>query len=349
MAAQYAQGQPANMDPELTTSLASLPAYPASQFRVEYGANMGDPLGLIEDLVLDDVYMLAAAAAPKRLAISAHHDGRLQIAKDTALGTPGAALHLEGVLTLMPDSGPNTEVLLLVEVDTDGYVAELYLMPLAPLRPQCAYTLVAAAREPARRKLAQTACVSFTRGTRITLATGAQRAIEDLSPGDRVLTRDDGIQQVRWVGQSTLRAVGDLAPILIRKGALNNARDLIVSPNHRLMVYQRSDEIGAGAPEILVRARDLVNGDSVLVQEGGFADYVQILFDRHHIIYAEGIAAESTFLDPVTGPALPDHFWSDATSQPPAAHKHSAHGLDVSRALLDRPDAVGVLKRASLR
>lgn len=341
------------MDLNLTTSHASLPAYPADQFRVEYGANMGDPLSLIEDLVLDDVYMLDAGAVPQRLAIAAHHDGRLQIATDTALGTPGATLHLEGLLTLMPDSGPNTEILLLVEVDTDGYVAGLYLMPLAPLRPQCPYTLVTAAREPARRKLAQTACVSFSRGTRITLATGAQCPIEELFPGDRVLTRDDGVQQVRWVGQTTLRAVGDLAPILIRKGALNNARDLVVSPNHRLMVYQRSDEIGAGAPEILVRARDLVNGDTVLVQEGGFTDYVQILFDRHHIIYAEGIAAESTFLDPVTGPALPERFWSAPVDgqpgTPPAAHKHGAHGLDVNRALLDRPDAVGLLKRASLR
>ena len=228
-----------------------------------------------------------------------------------------------------------------------------FLMPLAPLQPQMPYTLVKAEREPARRKLAQSACVSFTRGTRITLATGEQRPIEDMRAGDRVLTRDDGIQQVRWVGQSTLRAVGDLAPILIRKGALNNANDLIVSPAHRLMVYQRSDEIGAGAPEILVRARDLVNGDTVVVLDGGFADYFQILFDRHHIIYAEGIAAESTFLDPVTRPVLPEDFWTARPGAPqgslPAAHKSGAHGLDVSRSLLDRPDAVGLLKRASLR
>lgn len=341
------------MGQTLTASLTSVQAHRAEHFRVEYGANMGDPLGVLEDLVLDDIYMLDAASAPQRLGIAAHHDGSLSVADNSALGTPGAALHLDCLLTLMPDRGPNTEILVLVEADAEGYIAAIYLVPLAPLQPQMPYTLVKAEREPARRKLAQSACVSFTRGTRITLSTGEQRPIEQMRPGDRVLTRDDGIQQVRWVGQSTLRAVGDLAPILIRKGALNNANDLIVSPAHRLMVYQRSDEIGAGAPEILVRARDLVNGDSVVVLDGGFADYFQILFDRHHIIYAEGIAAESTFLDPVTRPALPeDVFAARAGNEPgalPAAHKSGAHGLDVSRSLLDRPDAVGVLKRASLR
>ncbi|MEY8801140.1 Hint domain-containing protein [Leisingera sp. XS_AS12] len=341
------------MDPSLTSSHAALPAYPAADFCAAYGACMGDPLGLLEDLVLDDIYVLAQSARPRRLGIAAHHDGRLTVDQNTQLGTPGATLHLDGLLTVMPDSGTNVEILLVVEADSDGYVAEIFLLPLAPLLPQVNYTLVSAEREPARRKLAQSACVSFTRGTRITLATGAQCPIEDLAPGDRVLTRDAGVQQVRWVGQSTLRAVGNLAPILIREGALNNARDLVVSPNHRLMVYQRSDEIGAGAPEILVRARDLVNGNSVVVLDGGFVDYVQILFDSHHIIYAEGIAAETTFLDPVTRPALPEDLricrGGEGAGAWPGIPQPGAHGLEVGRALLNRPDAVKLLKRASLR
>ncbi|MBY6054865.1 Hint domain-containing protein [Leisingera daeponensis] len=337
------------MGQTVTASLSSVQAYPAERFRVEYGANMGDSLGVLEDLVLDDIYLLDSAAPPRRLGIAAHHDGSLSIDDGTAIGTPGAVLHLDCLLTLMPDRGPNTEILVMVEADSEGYIAAIFLVPLAPLQAQMPYTLVKAEREPARRKLAQSACVSFTRGTRITLSTGEQCRIEDMRPGDRVLTRDDGIQEVRWVGQSTLRAVGDLAPILIRKGALNNSNDLIVSPSHRLMVYQRRDEIGAGAQELLVRARDLVNGGSVVVLDGGFTDYFQILFDQHHIIYAEGIAAESTFLDPVTRPVLPDEFWTARPGFLPDSHRRGAYGLDVSRSLLDRPDAVRLLKRASLR
>jgi hypothetical protein len=47
----------------------------------------------------------------------------------------------------------------------------------------------------------------------------------------------------------------------------------------------------------MVQARDLINGTSVVQEAGGFADYYQLLFDQLHIIYAEGIAAESMQMD----------------------------------------------------
>jgi hypothetical protein len=50
--------------------------------------------------------------------------------------------------------------------------------------------------------------VRFARGTNITLASGAQIPIEDLKVGDRVLTRDAGPQQIRWIGNTTLRPSG---------------------------------------------------------------------------------------------------------------------------------------------
>jgi hypothetical protein len=330
-------------------AIQSIPAYRSEQFRVEIGANMGDALGVLDDMVLDDIYQLTAEACAQRLSLISDTGGALHIAPDTELGHPAAQLHLDCALTLMPQSGDNIEALVMVEVDAEGMIAAIYLVPLAPMEPAMPYTLVRAERASARRKLAHMACVSFTRGTRITLATGAQRPIEELRPGDRVLTRDAGVQELRWIGQSTARAVGRMAPVLIRAGALNNANDLLVSPDHRLMVYQRQDALGTGVPELLVKARDLVNGDTVQVQDGGFVDYFQLLFDRHHIVYAEGIAAESLFLDPLTQPALPDEILSRISETPGEVQRRDAHGLEVQKALLDRPDAVDLLKRSSLR
>ncbi|MEO0502301.1 MAG: Hint domain-containing protein, partial [Pseudomonadota bacterium] len=167
----------------------------------------------------------------------------------------------------------------------------------------------------------------------------------DLKVGDRVLTRNDGVQAVRWIGQSTVRAVGDFAPIRIRAGTLNNAHDLVVSPDHRLFIYQRSDQLGAGRSELLVKARHLVNGDSVTVQDGGFVDYFELLFDTHQIIYAEGIAAESMLIDTRTKPVVPDEVRAVI-----APHTTTGlQGLDVTEALLDRPDAAEILRRASTR
>lgn len=330
-------------------AVQSIPAYPAEQFQVEIGANMGDSLSVLDDLMLDDIYQLTPGTKPRRLALASGADGNVYVAQGTELGTVGAQLHLDCALTLMPHSGDNIEALVMIEVDQDGLIAAIYLLPLAPMQAQHSYTLVRAEQDSARRKLAQMACVSFTRGTRITMATGAQKPIEDLKPGDRVLTRDEGVQELRWIGQTTSRAVGRMAPVLIRAGVLNNAADLVVSPDHRLMVYQRHDELGAGSPELLVRARDLVNGCDVVVQDGGFVDYFQLLFDRHHIVYAEGIAAESLFLDSMTQPALPDEILARISPTLETGQRRDAHGVEVQKSLLDRPDAVNLLKRASLR
>src|SRR5690606_17316517 len=117
---------------------------------------------------------------------------------------------------------------------------------------------------------------------------------------------DNGPCEIRWIGRQVVRATGAFAPILIAKGALNNSGDLMLSPNHRLFIYQRRDRIRAGRSEVLVRARQLVNGHSVVQSDGGFVEYFQLLFDRHEIIYAEGIAAESLLVDTRVRPVIPD-------------------------------------------
>lgn len=330
-------------------AIQSIPAYPAKHFRVEIGANMGDALGVLDDLMLDDIYQLSPTAQSRRLGLAHGNGGEFWVARDSEIGAPGARLHLDCTLTLIPQIGGSVEILVMVEVDADNLIADIYLLPMAPLSAGVNYSLVRAEQDSARRKLALMACVSFARGTRITMATGMQKPIEELRPSDRILTRDDGVHELRWVGQSTSRAVGRMAPVLIRAGALNNAGDLLVSPDHRFLVYQRHDELGTGCPELLVRARDLVNGDTVVISEGGFVDYFQLLFDHHHIIYAEGIAAESMFLDSMTHSALPDEVQMRISPSKAPHQRRDGHGFEVHEALLNRPDAVGLLKRASFR
>ncbi len=327
----------------------SVPVYPAADVTALFGANMGDPLGFASELVLDDIYTLAPGASPRRLSIQARSDGAFNVAPDTETGHPGAIVHLDCAITLMPTDGQVSDALVLVEVDAQGDVLQVYLLPLVPLYPRIEYRLVGIDTEGARRTFGQVACVSFTRGTHITLGSGEQRRIEDLTPGDRILTRDDGVQHLRWIGQSTVRAVGEFAPIRIRAGTLNNDRDLIVSPDHRLFIYQRQDRLGAGRSELLVKARHLVNGSSVTVQDGGFVDYFQLLFDGHQMIYAEGIAAESMLIDTRTKSVLPDTM-SRALGDVIPGHSDLPHaGLDVQKRLLDRPDAAELLRRASSR
>ncbi len=297
---------PALSTPTGPQPIRTLPVHLARSFRVVQGVNEGDALTDARDLVLEDAYMLSEDAGARLTLNIPDASGPLTVADGSELGQPGAPLFLDCLLTLMPPQGSTIEALVLVETTPDAReIREVYLYPLATLQRDTPYSLVTIDTENARARLAETAAVSFTRGTRITLADGRQMPIENLAPGDRILTRDSGPQPLRWIGQQTVRATGAFAPITIAAGALNNDAELTLSPSHRLFIYQRVDALGAGRKEVLVRAKDLVDGRDVTQSEGGFVDYFQLLFDKHEIIYAEGIPAESLFIDQVNRPALP--------------------------------------------
>ncbi|AKS45912.1 peroxidase [Octadecabacter temperatus] len=134
----------------------------------------------------------------------------------------------------------------------------------------------------------------FTSGTMVISERG-KVAIETLQVGDRVWTLDNGLQPIAWIGQATVPAKGDLAPILIRQGAMGNARDLLVSPQHRMMLDGWRVEMHCGADEVLAPAKALINDGSIRRVEGGTVTYVHIAFDTHEIVMAEGIPSESFF------------------------------------------------------
>lgn len=321
--------------------MQTLPVFRARQFRVVQGVNEGDSLTDASELILEDSYMLDNAPAG-HLAITTPSDsGMLNVVVGSELGSHGAPVFLDCLLTFMPPHGDTHEALVLVETTPErDRIAEIYLHPLTPFTPGVPYALVTIDTEGARAKLAEAACVSFTRGTQITMASGQQMPIEKLSLGDKILTRDSGPQPIRWIGQQTVRATGAFAPITIAAGVLNNDAPLTVSPSHRLFIYQRHDRLGVGQNEVLVRAGHLVNGDTVKQAEGGFVDYFQLLFDKHEIIYAEGIPAESLFVDDTNRPALPDGM---------TAHVVKPYASELNVDEVSRKDAVDMIKGATKR
>ncbi len=143
--------------------------------------------------------------------------------------------------------------------------------------------------------------VCFTRGTLISTPDG-QKRIEDLAPGDLVDTLDNGPQPIRWIGsrrlgRRELKFNPDFFPVTITAGALGPARpaaDLTVSPLHRLMIRSDRADLLFGEPEILVFARDLVDGRTVYRDTGcGEVEYIHLLFDRHEIVVSNGTPSES--------------------------------------------------------
>lgn len=285
----------------------TLAVYPAAAFAVVDGANMGDPVSIADDLVEGDVYHLSPKAERARLDVTIRPDtAGFGVARRSPTGQPGATLYIDCCMTLMAPDGTTLEALVLVEIDrVTRAVSETYLFPLAEIWPRTDYAIIEIDTRTGLSRFAESCCVSFTRKTRITMACGAQVAVEDLREGDRVLTRDHGVQPIRWIGHRTVRAVGAFAPIRIRSGALGNLGDLLVSPNHGVHVAG-DDRPQAGTDGALTRARDLLDGHTVTRTSGGFVDYFQMLFERQEIVYAEGIPVETLLLDQATRSALPE-------------------------------------------
>lgn len=134
--------------------------------------------------------------------------------------------------------------------------------------------------------------VCFEAGTRIATAQGLC-AIRDIKVGDRVLTRDNGMQTVRWIGSKTVPGRGHLAPILIREGTFGNTSDLRVSPQHRMLLQGWRAELLFGETEVLAAAKMLINDQSIRPDPCKAVTYVHMLFDDHEIVRAEDCWSES--------------------------------------------------------
>ncbi|MGQ0563598.1 MAG: Hint domain-containing protein [Gemmobacter sp.] len=309
--------------------------FAAHDFYVTVGVNQGEGLGPPDEVCAGDIYVLEAEAAPLRLVIGRDADGQC-VGPGSQIGDAGDRVDLVVRYRMMSPLGEAVEILLL-RAGSGG----LCMLPLSPLDARSDYTLVAVEAAPEAVLLADLLCVSFARGTMITLGDGRQHPIEALRAGDMVLTRDRGRQPVRWVGQATLRAVGAFAPVVIGKGTLGNAGDLVVSQHHRIFLYQRQRLPGIETSELLVQAKHLVDGQSVWQREGGFVDYFSLVFDHHEIIYAEGIPVESLMVNEATVTRLPPAIAAEVQARFPGLSQVQHFGTEAGRQLLD---AVGSLR-----
>ncbi|MCF6444744.1 Hint domain-containing protein [Nereida sp. MMG025] len=132
----------------------------------------------------------------------------------------------------------------------------------------------------------------FTSGTMIETDRGP-RLVESLLPDDLVLTKDNGLQPLRWIGRRMVPAAGNFAPIEIAANTFGSHAKLLVSPQHRVLIRDSLADLLFGEPEVLVAAKDLVNDKKVRRKEGGQVEYIHLLFDAHEVVFSDGLATES--------------------------------------------------------
>ena len=138
----------------------------------------------------------------------------------------------------------------------------------------------------------------FTPGTKIATIRG-ERLVEELEVGDRIITRDNGIQEIRWLGHRELSngmMKDNLRPIRIGKGALGGGlpeRDMMVSPNHRMLLANEKAAYFFEEREVLVAAKHLVGMPGIEVAEVEATTYIHFMFDQHEVVLSDGTWSES--------------------------------------------------------
>lgn len=171
------------------------------------------------------------------------------------------------------------------------------------LKKNIRYTIAAdpAPTGPAGAPFSEVNC--FSAGTFIRSARGTI-PIEELKVGDQVWTLDHGYQPIRWIGRERIASARlafhpEFRPIRIAAHALGPgtpARDLWVSPQHRVLIASRVVERVLGQPEALIAAKHLEGMPGIEAEPSwNTIIYVHLVFDRHEVIAAEGAWAESLY------------------------------------------------------
>lgn len=141
----------------------------------------------------------------------------------------------------------------------------------------------------------------FTPGTMIATPYGL-RDVACIAKGDMVLTYDEGPQPVLIVNHSHLSSQNltqspHLRPILLKAGSLGPnlpTKDLLVSPQHRMLLSGWHAQLMFGTEQLLAPAKGLLNDSTILSQSANKGvTYIHLGFARHQIITANGAATES--------------------------------------------------------
>jgi hypothetical protein len=142
--------------------------------------------------------------------------------------------------------------------------------------------------------------ICFTPGTAIATPRG-EVDVTNLQVGDRVITRDNGVQEISWIGRKKLGAADLIAdpklrPVLIKKGSLGNnlpERDMMVSPNHRMLMANSQTQVLFDEREVLVASKYLVGQPGIFQLDSLGVEYVHVMFENHEVILGDGTWTES--------------------------------------------------------
>lgn len=117
--------------------------------------------------------------------------------------------------------------------------------------------------------------------------------VERLKVGDRIITRDAGMSVLRDIRSTKAK----VAAIQIKAGSLGHTRpeeDMIVGPDTLVHIRDWRAKALFGADVATVKAKRLIDGEFISERDEVSMMTYELVFDRQHIIYADGLEVAST-------------------------------------------------------
>lgn len=132
----------------------------------------------------------------------------------------------------------------------------------------------------------------FVEGTHVATAMG-WRPVENLVPGDMVLTFDGGMQQVQetrrgelWAGDGPCPSA--IWPLFVPAGTVGNRNDLLVLPDQGILVETEAASDQWGDPYTLIPAAALEEFEGVERQDPyGTVEVVQPILAEDQVIFTD--------------------------------------------------------------
>lgn len=283
-----------------------------------------DPLALVYDR-REVTFALGAGFDPRRdeieMIVTPGTTGGPSPVPVASIVTPADRPRISGVVDAVPYArlrAPDGPAICLDRIEIDGRAVGY--ASSRPLLPGLSYADLTGDDVPGAPAHADSAgsCTThdlpgFASDALVATGAGLRRA-DSLREGDMVLTHDNGLQPVRWIlhhrmPAGTLATGPGPASVQLAPGAVSAGRPeqpLIVSGSLRIQIREPMAELLFGEPQVFAQAGRLADGGAIAALPAGTSGtVVQLLFDAHELVQANGLWVESLWLGEPTLRALP--------------------------------------------
>ena len=210
-----------------------------------------------------------------------------------ANGTPVESESIITVRALDTNGNPTGPEIDIYVFSQNGITSDVWgFATSAPLTPGTSYVKTTGSNAGTSDYADYITC--FGSGTLIETADG-EVEVQNLRQGQRVWTRDGGLQPILWIATTEVHGRGPFAPVVIEAGAIGNTQELVVSQQHRVLVTSPVTDMLFATPEVFVAAKHLCGLSGVSIQETERVTYTHFMFDRHHIVRSNGALTESYY------------------------------------------------------